>query len=223
MKVALYTYHNTNVHEGASFAEVGDLTLPSKRAYCECHGYDFFFGTDFDYTKVPLGFERVEMALDYLSSYDWMLYTDADAIITNPNIRVEDLVDENYDIMVSHDTRVSSHVELNNGVMFLRNTPWVHEILRWMHQPLYHSHRWLSQQALMDVVNRGDGQRIKLSHFRDFNSLWHSALPEFNWQPGDFILHACGGGNLWRKTLFTEIAPKVAAGSLTSISTPQAK
>ncbi len=224
MKIALYTYHNTNVHEGATFADIGNLTLPSKRAYAARHGYDLLFRDDFDYAKTPLGFERVEMVLDHLKDYDWMLYTDADAIITNPAVRVEDLIDEAYDVIVSHDARVTGHVEVNNGVMLVKNTEWAHNLFRWMHQPKYHQHPWLSQQAIMDSINHGDGRsHIKLTHFRTFNSLWHSALPEYNWQPGDFVLHAAGFGNGWRKTLFTEITKKLALGPLLSIDTPQAR
>lgn len=223
MKVAVFTYHNANTHEGASFADVGNLTLPSKRAYAARHGYDFLFRDDFDYTKTPLGFERVEMVLEHQSSYDWMFYTDADAMIMNPDIRIEDLVDDAYDLIVSHNYHVGSHVEVNNGVMLVKNTEWSHTFFRWMHQPVYHAHNWLSQKAIMDAFALGQGAvHIKLTPFRFFNSFWHSAFPKDNWQPGDFVLHAAGGGNAWRKRLFTELAPQVAAGGPITIKTEQA-
>ncbi len=208
MRFLVYSHHNDNTHEGATFREVGELTARSKLAYAKRHGYDFLCQTTFPAGVAPC-FERIYMALENLSQYDWMLYTDADASIVNHAIKLEDLIDDRYDLITTQNGRNTWEVEINNGVMLIRCTDWIRDLFKQVDQPQYHSHPWLSQKALMDLVkDPAVAARIKLTPWRFFNSLWHSAFPADNWQHGDFIIHACGGSNAWRKALFTELDTK---------------
>lgn len=224
MRFLVYTHHNDEIHEGASFREIGELTLPSKRAYAAKHGYDFVCEDSFDYDKVPRRFERVTMALERWNQYDWMFYTDADAIITNPDVRLEDLIDENYDLITTVDDTCSKFININNGVMLFKCSDWTKALFERINVPHYHNQPWLSQQALIDFYQEPETvAHIKLTPWIFFNSLWHSAYSDHNWRPGDFVLHACGGGNWWRKMLFTEVSRQIANGEPITITTPQAK
>lgn len=223
MRFLVYTHHNDGIHEGASFREVGELSAPSKAAYAARHGYDFLCQTVFPPSVAPC-FERIYMALEHLDHYDWLFYTDADAMIMNPEVRLEDLIDERYDLITTENTSSSRPVETNNGVMLIKCSEWSRALLKRIDTPHYHSQPMLSQQALNDFYREPEtAARIRLTPWRFFNSLWHSQYSADNWQSGDFVLHAAGGGNLWRKTLFTELAPQVAAGNLITINTPPAR
>ncbi len=223
MRFLVYTHHNDNVHEGASFREIGELTAPSKEVYARRHGYDFLCQTTFPPTVAPC-FERVYMALENMDRYDWMFYTDADAMITNQDTRLENLIDDQYDLITTVDPTCDKFVNINNGVMLIKCSEWSRSFLKLIDSPVYHSHPWLSQQALIDFYAEPETKsHIKLTPWRFFNSLWHSSYGDHNWQPGDFVLHAAGFGNAWRKTLFTEITKKLASGPLLTIDTPQAR
>ena len=58
----------------------------------------------------------------YLPRYKWLLFLDIDTLIMNPEIRLEDIADDNYEQVLGAD-----HNGINSGVWFVKNTRW----MRW--------------------------------------------------------------------------------------------
>src|ERR1044072_4010687 len=103
MKILCYSYCDSNSHEGCSFKELAALTQPSIKEYCALHDYDYSFQYDgFNSNKI-IGWERYDITLRELDRniYDWIFYIDADATIMNHTIRLENIIDDNYDIMIA--------------------------------------------------------------------------------------------------------------------------
>jgi len=89
--------------------EVFDLTLPSKQRYAKKHGYDLLairdFGVDTRYGFKPteIGFLRAVRAFELLSSYDIVMWIDADSLITNENMGIRDFgLDPNFTFYASY-------------------------------------------------------------------------------------------------------------------------
>lgn len=51
---------------------------------------------------IKLG-KRYEIILDYLTTYDYIVYLDCDAAFVNPNIKVETFIDETHDLFIAPD------------------------------------------------------------------------------------------------------------------------
>jgi hypothetical protein len=210
MKILVFTYHNENCHEGPSFKIIGELTKNSKEEYCKVHGYDFYLkDKDFDYSK-RINYERIDIFLEKINEYDWIWYLDADCMIMNHTIKLENLIDNNYDIIMSSNPLNKKIVEINNGSVLMKRSDWSINFLNHISSlEQYYSHPWVSQQAIIDYINITNVEEakkhIKIVHPRFFNSFYHEWYPQENFKIGDFVLHAAGSSNDYRIKLLNEM------------------
>jgi hypothetical protein len=99
-----------------SMEEVFNLTLPSKQRYVQKHGYDLMsmrsFGTDTRHNIFKesdcgygfIGFIRVLRACQLLEYYDYVMWIDADSIITNSDYSIDDFqIEDKYCFYASWD------------------------------------------------------------------------------------------------------------------------
>lgn len=197
MKFALVTAHND------AYQPLADITWDqNKKLYAEQHGYDAIsMTTGFKYAPGLMSFERTELIIQLLESgkYDWVHACGCDTMITNFNIKLEDLADDDYDFVIATDC-----YNLNNDSFLARNTPttlaWLRHIVASREQ--YSTAKWLDQSAMIDTVSMM-GDRIKIVPQRDLNSYDYDEYPgivphiykkdllgnDGQWQPGDFLIH----------------------------------
>ncbi len=94
--------------------------MSSKACYCQLHGYTNIIEPNALYTKLyhrKPHWDRIPALLRHLPSFDWILYLDADILVTNASVRVEDLLDRALSI---HTHSMSAWENLTNvGVPFL--------------------------------------------------------------------------------------------------------
>jgi hypothetical protein len=67
----------------------------------------------------PTSWSKLLAMRKYLPQYDFLFYVDVDTIITNVDVKLEDIVDYGYDQILAADRN-----GLNCGVWLIRNTPW---------------------------------------------------------------------------------------------------
>jgi hypothetical protein len=83
-----------------SYKEIGDITSEVNKKYCEKHGYDFqCINTMIDsnmsvYWQKPLAIKK------FIEDYDWVFYIDSDSMFMNHNIKIESIIDENYNLIM---------------------------------------------------------------------------------------------------------------------------
>ena len=113
------------------------------------------------------------------------MWIDADAVITNPAQRLEDLVDDNVDFLVAQDKPPRP---LNTGVFLLRNSPSVLDMLRRAYAKVrYTFHPMWEQPALSDALRECfDTVRTRIVPRHLLNAF---ACEN---EKGDFILHFAG-------------------------------
>lgn len=95
-------------------------SMANKQAYADYHGYDLIVDEEIIDRNRPTSWSKLLAMRKYLPDYDFMLYVDVDTIIMNPEKKLEDIVDYNYDQMLAADKN-----GLNCGVWMVRNTPWM--------------------------------------------------------------------------------------------------
>jgi hypothetical protein len=197
MNFALVTAHND------AFQPLADITWDkNKKLYAQRHGYDAIAKTDgFKYPVQQISFERTELILELFKTgrYDWIHACGGDTMITNFTIRLEDLVDNDYDFVIATDC-----FNINNDSFLARNTPrtieWLTHVVNV--RPQYENHPWYDQQAMIDSIDMmGDG--IKIVPQRELNSYDYDQYPgsvphiykkdmlgnDGQWQKGDFLIH----------------------------------
>jgi hypothetical protein len=118
MKIALLDVHNDN------YKKIWDVSGPVKEAYCKRHGYD-----NIHYQSPPYLFPegrqdnwgRVHGILWHLREYDWIFYLDTDILIMNHDIKIEDYIDDNYNL-IAGPLPHEGHI-MTSG-MFVKNCQW---------------------------------------------------------------------------------------------------
>ena len=106
MNIAVAALHNDN----PSIVEMAEETIyKNKKAYCEKHGYDLVVNTE-DFGSFGskgiehFGFAKLPMILNlFEQGYDWVYWTGTDTLVTNFDIKLESLIDENYHLIVACD------------------------------------------------------------------------------------------------------------------------
>ena len=80
---------------GDKYYEAVKSGIESKKAYCYKHGYDFILGSEDIYDKSrPIAWSKIKMIEKYLPKYDFVFCSDADVIIMNENIKLENFIQE---------------------------------------------------------------------------------------------------------------------------------
>ena len=169
-------------------AEYGRLTSDVPAAYARRHGYNAAIVVARIDESRPPAWSKLVLVERYLSrnpSCEWIMWIDADAVVTNPAIRVEDLVDGDADFLVAEDCPPSP---INTGVFLARNCPAVLDLLlRAYAKVQYLHHPWWEQPALGEALREGDGAlRSRIVPRQRFNS-----FPGEH-REGDFVVHYAG-------------------------------
>lgn len=101
--------------------------LKSIQDYCKKHEYDFIHEKELLNKKLPPHWSKMEMLRKY-DDYDFLVWIDADMIIMNDEITIQNLIIDhmgNKDFLLSRD--VSGHI--NTGFWIIRKSKYVNDIL----------------------------------------------------------------------------------------------
>jgi len=217
-KILVFTYANTNHHEGCSFHKLLEITNPSKQEYCKVQGYDFLCLTELEHnTKIDVGWEKIKIINDNIDKYDYIFYVECDAIIMNHTIKIENLIDDNYDIMVSKNPKaIEGKYEINCGILLVKCSDWSKKFMLNIYNKKNiinnrYPPNWAEQAAIMqEITDDADTRKhFKLMHLRYFNSFYRPDYPNDTFRMGDFILHAVGMSNESRERILSECKDKI--------------
>jgi hypothetical protein len=188
MNVAVVTSVSTNV---ADFAEA---TIPNKLSYCLRHGYSLI--ADNEIYEVAVA--RTDRLCAYLDRFDFLWALDADAVITNMDVRIESLPCLGPHVTVCEEGIVPWN-RVNCGSMVWRNTfqsRWLANTITALRPA------WLGLacqwQTWLGNTAETLGEVVTVAPVGAFNSCeWthpggQSESPGTHWKPGDLVYHACG-------------------------------
>lgn len=186
-KIAVSTIYT----QSNQYGKIGYLSSEINRSYAEKNGYDFCLKNfNFNIKGRHFHFEKQLFLLSIIDNYDWVLYLDADAFVTNPGILVESLIDDDYDlIMAPGNTRL-----FNAGVMLLKNTENTKKLLRGtLNSAIVDS----DNNAMIECYRRLKEVKLKLIPRKSLNS--YGGDKTFEWESGDFIMHMALSSNEYRE------------------------
>jgi hypothetical protein len=112
-----------------NFDGILELTWQNKRAYAAKHGYHLYDGSDLIDLSRPPAWSKIKAVKRLLQEErcDWVMWADADTVIMNSDVKIEDFLpeDSTKDLLVAGDIGGG----YNSGVFYFRNTPWSRKVL----------------------------------------------------------------------------------------------
>jgi hypothetical protein len=191
---------------GPDFRRALVPALTAKCDYAARHGYVYLEGGEevWDRTR-PIAWSKVGFLLSILDRVPdgtivWL--SDADVLITNPALRLEEyvlpLLPANKDMLMTLDA--CGHV--NSGNMLIRAGPWARDFWRRVDgrtDCTYHI--WWENMAILRLMEEepADEARIQVtSDHKRFNAYLQGLPGQALWEPGDFLVHFAGVYNVAR-------------------------
>mgnify|MGYP003332595213 FL=1 len=176
---------------------LAEITWNNKLNYAKKHGYSAFAKTD-NFSTEQVHFDKFVHILDIMKRYaflDWIWWLDNDAMITNFDIKVADLVDPEYHIIMPTDIAA-----LNTGSFIVRNSPQVREWLEFLlskKTEYKNDTKWFEQQAVIDFYPKFQHlfkivpqQWLNSYDYKMYNVESIDLLgQDGQWYPGDFVIH----------------------------------
>ena len=185
---------------GEDFRKALGLALESKRIYAAKHGYTYIEGGEefWDRTR-PIPWSKVGFVLDVLGKLpegELVFLSDADVLITNPELRLEEqvasLLPAKKDLLMTIDA--CGHI--NSGNMLMRNSLWLRDWWQRVGQQsdlLYHI--WWENAAMIRLLETVPADLVKTEitaeHVR-FNAYLRGLPGQPLWTPGCFLVHFAG-------------------------------
>jgi hypothetical protein len=191
---------------GHDFRKALKDCLDSKRDYATRHGYKYSEGGEeyWDRSR-PIPWSKVSFVLAELSKLPdgailWL--SDADVLITNPALPLEDHILPHFPAEKDMMMTIDSCGHLNSGNMFLRNSPWLRDFWKRVgEQTDLTYHIWWENAAIIKLLeeNRDDLKRVEITsdHTR-FNSYLQGLPGKRLWSPSDLLVHFAGVYDLER-------------------------
>jgi len=192
------------------FRPVLEATLPSKIAYCDRHGYDLHV---INFAPDPLlGFARMERTFDISHGYDATLWIDGDSVITNPDIKVEDIAGDT-PFTASLDWWTSAGY-FSTGNFIIRPDYAYLEMEYYDEKEFFLGHE-CQEQHVMNEMQKKWPDLFTIRPQEILNAVpqrvredvsWNGRDPIIRpWQPGDFLAHLTGCGNDTRLKIIREL------------------
>jgi mannan polymerase II complex MNN10 subunit len=193
---------------GEDYNKAMEPGLRSKRDYASKHGYDCITGGEaFWDREKPIPWSKIPFFLSLLDKYDWIWFSDADSMITNPDIRLEDLIEKCFPNDAVHAVWWRDGCgNLNSGQILARGSSPL--VRRWLEETarqtdlLYHG--WWENAGMIRVWDRDAEIKkgiVLRDDYRMINAYLFPTEGRESWQPGDFCLHFAGvydPGNIHR-------------------------
>lgn len=180
---------------GKEFKEATILGLQNKENYCKKQGYDFIYCEECLDSTRQLNWSKILFLLNVMenSKCKWIFWTDADALVMNTEMRLEDLIDEDYNLIINYDFN-----GFNNGHFLIRNCEWSRKFLReaYTHDEFINDPEFEQGAMLKTLQQNYEYMKVtKIIPQRLMNSysdLYIGKFLQASYQPGDFILHFAG-------------------------------
>lgn len=180
---------------GEGYKDAVSKGIENKQKYCKQHDYEFIISEEsLDPARHP-AWSKILLLLQSMksSSSEWFFWTDADSLVMNMAIPLEDLIDEKYNLIIAKDFN-----GINSGQFLIRNCEWSINFLQnvYAHTECI-NHPWWEQQAIiLELAQKQDVKdATKIIPQRLMNSYpieFAEKAMNINYQPGDFIIHFAG-------------------------------
>lgn len=175
------------------------LTIPNTVEYCNKHNYSLLIDdcSIYNHGDVRYHLRGLNSGINLLNIYDYVWMLDADVVITNHNIKIENLeISEGLNICLENTGQY--HSRLNNGSIIVRGEKGkrILEIIR-NEKLIWEKEKWFWQSWLNRKTETDEEVKklCKIHSATTFNGC------HYNWGPGSFVYHPSGVNNKQIRTI----------------------
>lgn len=200
------------------FKEVGDITSRINEEYAQKHGYQFVCyrrrHPEVEKNGICVVMDKILWCRDLFlnnKEVEYILFIDSDAIILNHTIKLESIIDENYDFIFTRDVNY-----WNTGTYIIKNSDWSIKLLEWIWEHRLHekNQTQLEQLLLGKYIDNFGLDHIKVVSQGTMNSYPYTAYGypaniEGDYKHGQFICHFPAMHNWQRKEFFNKLIPNI--------------
>ena len=214
-KIVVAQFYTNNLSYGKFSEEIN-------KKYCSDKGYVYHVEKDTDKIKGYIEdraytWAKPKLIAEVMQKYDcdYVLFLDMDAIVSDHTIRIEEFIDDHFDLVATED--YSSHSKMNAGVLLFKNSEWSKNFLNdWWEagdylrgndcpalgtnsnqEGYYKNGLWHDQTCLTILYDRNSNIRNKIKIITNRSLNWR----EYN--DNNFIFHAFGYGNIKNRKIDT--------------------
>ena len=214
-KIAILT-----IAVGGDYRKAMEAGIKSKQLYAEKHGYDFILGGNESWERSkPIPWSKLNFINKYIDEYDYIFCSDADAIILNTDISLENqvipLLPLGKDLLWTFDA--CSHY--NSGHMLFRGrSTWLKDYFqRVNNQDDLTYHIWYENAAMIRLYEANPNDKAHIETCKEhwlFNSYIFGPKDTATdpstrlYKPGDFLIHFAGvyePWNIYRMMLYAQL------------------
>lgn len=184
---------------GEKYKNMVKYGIRTKEQYCKKHNYDYYDEEKYYDRDRPIAWSKINIINSCLNddknNYDYVVWIDADTLVMNQEIKIEELIEkytDDKDVTVAQDYKM-----INTGVIIIKNTLWSRRFFDFLYdQTQFIDHPNWEQGAFINLYenNISESQKhinvLPLELQNKLNSYW------FTYNYDDcFILHFPG---CWR-------------------------
>lgn len=194
-------------HYTENFAALADITIANMGEYCYKHGYGLVYYIVPQYQKYT-GADKLVLIKNELGIGDIGLVVDADVMITNHNINIEEYIDNEHYFYICRDIN-----SINSGTFLIKQSKWAEEFIWYISNELETTDIDCEQNAIECYMKEfPNDTKIKILPHPSINSYpIDYYAPSYGkigyadgeivpkpthkkgaWQEGDFICHCPG-------------------------------
>lgn len=188
-KISMFGLHTAEI---AGYAK---LSFQNKWNYCKKNNIQLTYSFS-ALDDRPASWSKIPFLLN--NTWDWALWVDADAWIVDENFDFSNLIDENFDIILS-----KREGEINMGIFIIRNCEFTQKLLKTLDgMAEFYDHKWWEQGAMIKLMKKDKTIREHIKFVDD--SIFNCSLEKVN--PDTVILHLAGCNNEGRCAKFNELS-----------------
>ncbi|MES2382376.1 MAG: hypothetical protein V4538_15120 [Bacteroidota bacterium] len=214
-KIALTTFYTKN------YQPLADITVEVMRQYCDKHGYHLNINVIEDNERYH--FVKTKDTRKLLDEFDVVMGIEADCLLTNFNIKVEDFLDEENELYITTD-----FTNINFGVFIVKSSDPTKRLFDWINaqkdmfgdeQEIFEANRNIEKTK---VVKHPCFNSIPYSpyyapdfgkmHYKPGDEVYICKENEGHWMPGNFICHLPGKNMQDRITIFEDLKQHIIYG-----------
>jgi hypothetical protein len=199
MKIIVIDAHSND------YEELAKISCPVKADYCSQHDYEFkICNIETDFSRTP-HWHKIKAIEQNIKKCDWLFYCDTDVVITNKSVKLEDIIDDKYDLICGP---MPFEGQISTSSFLIRNCEWSYRFLdTWYKQAQfidkpYYPHPDSDFYATGSYVKREGGTYFEQSAFAylyDTDESVRSRIKRIksnlflSYKPDNFLIHFPGG------------------------------
>jgi hypothetical protein len=199
--------------------------------YCNKHGYDWVEHWKLKDESRPASWSKIPYILEELNNnYDWVFWIDADALVMDDTVKLEEFIDDRFDFVITKD-----EASWNAGVFFTQNTELAIDLLDYTYsrEEFINHPKWeqaafinacLERPSRVKVIDSSKGEKGFNSVAQVLCDYWDNDICSYEagaftatydlktckkseYKDGDFILHLSGFNDEGRLSLLKKFRP----------------